>query len=269
MNSTLRLENVSVSARSTTGHNRFILRDIHLSLQTGDRIGLLGQNGSGKTTLARVFCGLTKPNKGRVTRSPKKCRTVLALQRAEDLFVKSTVAEQLRSYIRGKAREEDIEALMESVGLGAEYAERRLIYLSGGEQRLVAIACALATGADFIVLDEPFAGLDSAGRHRIGATLKDLANRRSIGMIIISHHPDDLLGIAEKLWVLQESRVVYSGDIQSVPVNILDRCLGSNDGSIFHLMRRFEEHNYRLPDAIYRCAEPQELALQLEKAFIK
>lgn len=267
MTNEIKLEGVSISAKSSTSHDHLILRDISLELRTGDLVGLLGQNGSGKTTLARALCGLVKPSKGHISRTPKKVRTVLALQRAEDLFVRATVGMQLRSYIKGKATDEKIITLMESVGLSADYAERHLHHLSSGEQRLVAIACALATDAAFIILDEPFAGLDSYSRRRVHATLQNLANCHPIGMVVISHHPDDLLGIVNKLWMLDGNTIVYRGPLRSVPMDILERCLGMGDISFLHLMRSYEARNASLPDAFYHNGEPQKLAALLEKAL--
>lgn len=267
MTSEIRLEAVSVSARSSTGHDRSILHDVNLCLKTGDRVGILGSNGSGKTTLARVLCGLLKPNKGRVIRFPKKSRAVLALQRAEDLFVRPTVEMQLRSYMKGNVTNEAIITLMESVGLNGGYAQRRLRELSGGEQRLVAIACVLATDAAFIILDEPFAGLDNHSRRQVRATLQALAGRRSIGMAVISHHPDDLLGIAEKAWVLDNNGLLYDGEFRSTPVSVLAHCLGPDDTSLFHLMRRYEERRASLPDDLFREHDPRKLAALLEKVF--
>lgn len=267
MTNEINLKGVSVSVKSSTGRDHLILRDISLELRTGDLVGLLGQNGSGKTTLARVLCGLVKPSKGHISRTPKKIRTVLALQRAEDLFVSATVSMQLRSYIKGKATDEKIINLMGSVGLSADYAERHLHRLSSGEQRLVAIACALATDAAFIILDEPFAGLDSYSRRRVHATLQDLANSRPIGMVVISHHPDDLLGIVNKLWILDDNALVYRGPLRSVPMGILERCLGTDDISFFHLMRSYEVRNAPLPDTFYHNGESQKLATLLEKVL--
>lgn len=267
MTGELRLEDVWVSVKSSTGHDRTVLRNLNLVLRTGDRIGLLGRNGSGKTTLARVLCGLAKPSKGRLRKSPKNCRVMLALQRAEDLFVKATVAEQLRSYSKKKITEDDIVSLLNDVGLAAEHADRQLRHLSGGEQRLIAIACVLATNADLIVLDEPFAGLDGHSRRQVSLTLQALANSHPVGIVVISHHPDDLLGIAKQLWVLNDGDLICDGEFRSVPVDILERCLGSSDTSFFHLLRRYEEFYAPVPDALYDCSEPQDLAILLEKVL--
>lgn len=269
MTSEIKLEEVSVSVKSPVGHEHHILRNVNLELRTGDLVGLLGRNGSGKTTLARVLCGLTKPTKGRISRkpTPKESRTVLALQRAEDLFVRATVSMQVRSYMKGGGTEGELVTLLESVGLSASYGERRLPHLSSGEQRLIAIACALATDATFIILDEPFAGLDSFSRHQIRATLQHLANSRSIGMVVLSHHPDDLLGIVDKLWVLDDNTLTYSGFFRSAPVDILERCLGTDSTSFFYLMRRFEKHHSSLPDALYYGVEPRKVAALLDKVL--
>ena len=267
MTGELRLERVSVAVRQASGGRRLILRDVDLALRAGDRVGVLGHNGSGKTTLARVLCGLVKPSRGRLIKSPRHCRAVLALQRAEDLFVKATVGEQLRSYMPGRATEEGLVALMESVGLAAGDAERRLRHLSGGEQRQVAIACALATAADFLILDEPFAGLDSEGRQQVSAALRGVADRRAIGLVVITHHPDDLLGIVDQLWILDDGSLLYAGNLRQVPVEALERALGSDNLSLVHWLRRYETGHASLPDVLYRTHTADELVRLLNEAF--
>ena len=119
---------------------------------------------------------------------------------------------------------------------------------------ILAIACALASGAPFLVLDEPMAGLDIQGRILVKDALIKLNQKRDLGCIIVSHHPDDLLGLVERLWILEKGKLIYDGSFQQVPLQTLESCISKADLSMYYWMRKWETENSELPVEIYKTS---------------
>jgi ABC-type multidrug transport system ATPase subunit len=161
------LANLGVKVVAPDSSTHWALQNVTMVCHAGERIGLLGRNGSGKTTLVRLIGGLDRPTKGKISIRPNRTRVGLVLQRPEEHFVRGTVGEQINSYAPKSLDPDTIHNLMAEVGLPSELGKWPPLRLSTGQQRLVAIACMLATGASIVVLDEPMAGLDSSGRRLV------------------------------------------------------------------------------------------------------
>jgi ABC-type multidrug transport system ATPase subunit len=126
---------------------------------------------------------------------------------------------------------------MEAVGLSIEMGFASPLKLSTGQQRLVAIACAMASQPDMIIFDEPMAGLDLNARESVRESLHRLKQTRNMGWIIVSHHPDDLIGLVDRIWILNEGQLTYDGSFAEVPPAALSTCIAPEDMSWYWLLR--------------------------------
>lgn len=262
------LNALDVRIKDIDGSVRSILSDVSVSFNSGEKIGMLGRNGSGKTTLVRLLCGLDRPSSGNIKKQPKSVRVMAVLQRPEEHFVRGSVGEQINSYAPNSLSPAEIHELMEMIGLSAEFGGWPPLRLSSGQQRLVALACALASGVPFLVLDEPMAGLDAQGRKLVKNALTQLNLKRELGCIIVSHHPDDLLGIVDRLWIMERGRLVYDGLFHHVPPQILEVCLSKSDLSMYYWMRRWESERTALPGGIYKTSTAKEIIDYLQEVSI-
>ncbi|MBA3531032.1 MAG: ABC transporter ATP-binding protein [Ardenticatenales bacterium] len=251
---------MSVKIHTADGTPRPILNHINATCQQGERIGLLGRNGSGKSTLARLLAGLERATGGKIQKLPSRARVMLLLQRPEEHFSRATVLAEVASYAPKRIDSPTIYALLEKVGLSSKLAARSPRFLSTGQQRQVAIACALATQSSLLVLDEPMAGLDMVGRSLVRETLSQLDPERGRILFIISHHPDDLMGVVEQFWILDQGNLLYNGPLQNTPLAALAACLSPTDPSLFYALRRLESRDIPLPSEAYGYQTPQGLA---------
>ena len=257
------LDQVGIRGFAEDGSLRWLLEDVSITCRCGERIGLIGPNGSGKTTLARLISGLDKPSAGTVHIEPFTARVVPVFQRPEDHFIRETVGRQIASYASKRLSGEKIQSLMNRVGLSAEAQDAPPLRLSGGQQRLTAIACALAADADVIILDEPMAGLDGRGRYLVRRAMNQISYDRNVGLILISHHPDDLLGLADRLWILNRGHLDYDGPLDDSPVELLEEVFSTRDTSLFLFLRQVESRGLKLPREIYLGTEAEQIAKYL------
>ena len=266
MTLTLRARDVDLRARTADGQWRWRLRAVSLACAAGERIGVLGANGAGKSSLARVLCGLERPSRGRARVEPGGGRVMLVMQRPEEHFVSATVHAEIEGFTGQRLEASHTAALLKVVGADPAIASCSPRLLSTGEQRAVAIACALATGPSFLILDEPMAGLDATARRQTLDALRAMSEHQRIGVILISHHPDDLLGWAQRVWILAEGAALYDGPLRSAPVVCLRRSLDESASSLYLALRTLEEDGLALPAAIYDASDPAGIARALSGA---
>ena len=218
--------------------SRLVVEDVSLTVQSGEVVGLLGPNGAGKTTSFYMIVGLVRSDGGQilidgedVTRMPihKRSRMGLSyLPQEASIFRKLTVAENVRAILELQTNDQgqglssaDIEkSLTELLGdLRVEHLrDSPAVALSGGERRRVEIARALATNPRFILLDEPFAGIDPIAVieiQRIIAFLK----QRGIGVLITDHNVRETLGICDHAYIISEGRVLAEGTPDEIVTN--------------------------------------------------
>lgn len=190
-----------------------------LRIDDGEFVVLAGPNGAGKTTLVRHFDALLAPDSGRVLvdgrpahEHPVASRTAVGMvfQDPRDCFVAATVAEDVAFGPENLGLDRDeidrrVRTALDAVGMAGR-DEARIDRLSGGEQGRVAIAGALAMAPAHLVLDEPFAGLDAAGRASVRDAVADLKDRGT-GVIVVTHDPAAVLDLADRVVVLVEGRV--------------------------------------------------------------
>ncbi|PPC90286.1 MAG: LPS export ABC transporter ATP-binding protein [Methylobacter sp.] len=214
-------------------NKRNIVNGVSLHVETGEIVGLLGPNGAGKTTSFYMMVGLVKADAGEImldsqsiTHYPMHRRAQLGigyLPQEPSVFRKLSVADNLRAVlqVRGDLSDSQIELAIES--LLEEFhiphlKEQTAMSLSGGERRRLEIARALATDPQFILLDEPFAGVDPISVDDIKKIIEHL-KVRGIGVLITEHNVRETLGICDRAYILNEGKVIAAGEPQSIVAN--------------------------------------------------
>jgi lipopolysaccharide export system ATP-binding protein len=215
---------LQVFGLSKSYRGRRVVNQVSLELQRGEVVGLLGPNGAGKTTTFYMIVGLIAPEEGRVRLCGEEITSLPMYQRARSgisylpqepsVFRKLTVLENLRSIaetldISTQEREELTSSLLEEFGI--EHLRNQGAYtLSGGERRRLEIARALVLTPQFILLDEPFAGIDPLAVldiQRIIGRLKD----RGIGVLITDHNVRETLNITDRAYIINDGKIMREG----------------------------------------------------------
>jgi lipopolysaccharide export system ATP-binding protein len=204
--------------------DRCVVRDVTLDVRPGEVVGLLGPNGAGKTTSFHMIVGLTRPDAGRirlhgddVTPRPMYERARLGLgylPQEASIFRRLTVAENVLAILEtlpiGAAeRRARLERLLAELGL-SRLAGTRADALSGGERRRLEITRALVVSPSFMLLDEPFAGIDPIAVVDIQTIVTQLKNR-GIGVLITDHNVRETLGICDRAYIVNEGVVLEEG----------------------------------------------------------
>jgi lipopolysaccharide export system ATP-binding protein len=236
----------SLSARnlSKAYKGRKVVNGISIDVSNGEIVGLLGPNGAGKTTCFYMIVGLIGCDRGSIyldksdiTRLPmhKRARMGLGyLPQEASVFRKLSVSDNIMSILETRAelddsgRTEELEHLMHELHI-AHLKDSSAISLSGGERRRVEIARALAAKPDFVLLDEPFAGVDPisvADIQHLIAHLRDMG----IGILITDHSVRETLGICERAYIINEGQVIAEGEPDTILQNqhVREVYLGQN-----------------------------------------
>jgi lipopolysaccharide export system ATP-binding protein len=224
--------NLRTAALSKRYKKRTVVRDVSLDVMSGEVVGLLGPNGAGKTTCFYMIVGLVPADGGRIfveerdiTRLPIHRRARLGLSylpQEASVFRRLTVEENVRAVLELMALEpEAIESRLDEL-LGelhiAHLRDAPALSLSGGERRRVEICRALATRPAFILLDEPFAGVDPIAVLDIQRIIRFL-RERGIGVLITDHNVRETLGICDRAYIINEGSVLASGKPEEIVYN--------------------------------------------------
>ncbi len=208
---------------------RYVVEDVSIELKQGEVVGLLGPNGAGKTTTFYMIVGLIKPTSGKIfldgndiTRVPmyKRSRYGLGyLPQEASIFRRLTVKQNIMSILElrkmSKAeRHERCDQLMEDFGI-AHLKDSYGYILSGGERRRTEIARSLATDPKFILLDEPFAGIDPIAVEDLMELVKSLSDR-GIGVLVTDHNVHEALSITCRSYLLFEGSILKSGSAEEL-----------------------------------------------------
>jgi len=211
---------------------RVVVKDVSLDVTSGEVIGLLGPNGAGKTTCFYMMVGLVPLDGGelyldgsRLTHMPIHRRALLGLSylpQEASIFRRLTVAENVRAVLELQPLDEDeigerLEQLLKDLNVG-HLRSNPAISLSGGERRRVEIARALATQPRFILLDEPFAGVDPIAVLDIQKIIGFLKNR-GIGVVITDHNVRETLGICDRAYIINDGSVLACGNPDEIVYN--------------------------------------------------
>ncbi|MEE9321843.1 MAG: LPS export ABC transporter ATP-binding protein [Granulosicoccus sp.] len=212
---------------------RKVLEGVSLSVSSGDVVGLLGPNGAGKTTCFYMVVGLVQPDSGQIliddrdiTNHPMHIRARLGvgyLPQEASVFRQLTVAQNIAAILETRkamtkaAQHDRLEALLEELQI-THIRESLGISLSGGERRRVEIARALAADPGFILLDEPFAGVDPISILDIQRIITHL-KERGIGVLITDHNVRETLGICDRAYILSHGKLIAEGTPKAVLAN--------------------------------------------------
>jgi len=226
-----------MSALKATGlaksyKSRQVVRDLSLELDSGEVVGLLGPNGAGKTTAFYMIVGLVPCDAGRIllddvdlTLLPMDRRAQLGLgylPQEASVFRRLSVQDNILAILETRdmeraAREERLEQLLAELRIG-HVRKTQGLSLSGGERRRVEIARALAAEPRFMLLDEPFAGVDPLSVLDIQRIIRELTER-SIGVLITDHNVRETLGVCARAYIVNQGTVIASGTAEEVLAN--------------------------------------------------
>lgn len=233
--------------------SRTVVNHVSIEVKQGEIVGLLGPNGAGKTTTFYMTVGLVVPNAGKIFLNDQEITKFPVYKRAQhgigylaqeaSIFRKMTVEDNIRSVLEmtnttKEYQKEKLEALIDEFGL---HKVRRNLgdRLSGGERRRAEIARCLAIDPKFIMLDEPFAGVDPIAVHDIQEIVAKL-KYKNIGILITDHNVDETLSITDRAYLLFEGKVLFQGSAEDLAGNeiVREKYLGKD----FELKKRSFEH---------------------------
>ncbi len=226
------MSTLSVAALNKRYKSRIVVHDVSLAVGSGEVVGLLGPNGAGKTTCFYMIVGLVAADGGTIeldgddlTRMPIHSRARLGLSylpQEASIFRKLSVADNVQAILELQGIDADeianrLDALLEDLSI-SHLRDASAVSLSGGERRRVEIARALATRPRFILLDEPFAGIDPIAVLDIQKIIGFL-KEREIGVMITDHNVRETLGICDRAYIINEGRVLASGPPDEIVYN--------------------------------------------------
>ena len=226
---TLKAQHLAKSYKS-----RQVVRDVSLSIDSGQIVGLLGPNGAGKTTCFYMIVGLVQADQGRVliddldvSHQPRHGRAragIGSLPQEASSFRKLSVADNMailetRKELDAAGRRKELESLLQEFHI-SHIRDNLGMSLSGGERRRVEIARALATAPKFILLDEPFAGVDPISVGDIKQIIHHL-KAKGIGVLITDHNVRETLDICETAYIVNDGRLIAEGDAETILANEL------------------------------------------------
>jgi lipopolysaccharide export system ATP-binding protein len=203
---------------------RIVVSDVSLAVRRGEAVGLLGPNGAGKTTVFTMIMGLVKPDGGDIRLDGRRITHLPLFQRGRlgigylpqepsifrGLSVKGNILAVLESHVRSKReRLRRLDELLEEFGI-AHLADVSALALSGGERRRTEIARAVASDPVFMLLDEPFAGVDPIAVAEVKTLVRQLT-RRGIGVLITDHSVRETLSLVDRAYLIHDGRVMIQG----------------------------------------------------------
>lgn len=211
---------------------RPVVNDVSFNVNIGEVVGLLGPNGAGKTTSFYAVVGIIQPDGGEIwihdnhiSGLPIHARAragVGYLPQETSVFRRLTVEENLRlvqEFQEGPAavKQEQLEQLLDEFGL-TRHRHKPAIQLSGGERRRVEIARAIAANPKYLLLDEPFTGIDPIAIQDIQKLIEQLKTR-GLGILLTDHNPKATLNIVDRAYIIHDGKIIYSGSAQDVAEN--------------------------------------------------
>lgn len=229
----LKTEELTYTYSEGTPFEKTAVDHVNLEIEEGGLVGVMGHTGSGKSTLIQHFNGLLKPTSGRILldgediwADKNKIRDVrfkvgLVFQYPEYQIFEDTVYRDIAFGPRNMGLDEDeikrrIYETAEYIGLSEKLLERSPFELSGGQKRRVAIAGVMAMNPRVLILDEPTAGLDPAGRDRILGCIKEYHRKTGNTVLVVSHSMEDIAKFADKILVMNKARLFCYDDTEKV-----------------------------------------------------
>ena len=214
--------------------DRSVVNDVSFDVNKGEVVCLLGPNGAGKTTTFYMVVGLVKPNKGQILLDgldisawPMNIRAKAGigyLPQEASIFRKLTVEDniklvlQMNDKLTENEKKRKLEELLDEFGV-TRLRNYSAVSLSGGERRRVELARALAASPDFILLDEPFTGIDPIAIGEIKDNIRKLSEDKGLGVLITDHNPKATLSITDRAYVIFDGKIKIQGRSQDVAVD--------------------------------------------------
>lgn len=269
----IKLKNVSYVYMQGGPFEKKALNNVSLEIDEGEFIGLIGHTGSGKSTLIQLLNGLLKPSEGEITvgkycltDKKTKLRDVrfnvgLVMQYPEYQLFEETVFKDIAFGPKNMGLDEEeirhrVEFAANLVGLRPELLDKSPFDLSGGQKRRVAIASVLAMEPKVLILDEPTAGLDPAGRDEILYKIKDMHERMNLTVILVSHSMEDVAKLADRILVMNGGEVEMFGTPREIFKNG-DRLteIGLNVPQVTRIANGLKKRGFPIDDGIYTVEE--------------
>ena len=273
-------ENVCHTYQAGSPFEKAALKDINLHITAGELVAIIGHTGSGKSTLIQHFNALLKPTSGRVlidgvdTSTPKQdLRAVrkkvgLVFQYPEHQLMEETVRKDIAFGPKNLGLPEDeiaerVLVAAKAIGLKDELLDKSPFELSGGEKRRVAIAGVLAMEPDVLVLDEPTAGLDPAGRDELLDLVRQL-NDCGMTIVLVSHSMEDVARTARRIIVINDTRIAYDGSVAEVFSHVRELTdMGLSVPQVSLVIDRLRARGVDLPGDIYTVEQARDALLGL------
>ncbi len=279
----IKLTNVFHTYSKGTPFERRALNDVSLEISKGEFVAIIGHTGSGKSTLVQHLNGLLKPTEGKafideVDLSGKGTEVKAARQQVGMVFqypehqiFAETVFEDIAFGPRNKGFNEDevakqVREAMAFVGLDYDtYAQRSPFQLSGGQMRRVAIAGVVAMNPDYLVLDEPSAGLDPCSRNAVFKEILELHKSRGIAIVLVTHSMEEAAKYADRMLVINGGKVMFDGKPMEIFRNHSQELIavGMDVPQVFKLADLLRQRGLQLPENI---KDEQALIKAIKKA---
>lgn len=269
----IKLKNVSYVYMQGGPFEKKALNNVSLEIDEGEFIGLIGHTGSGKSTLIQLLNGLLKPSEGEITvgkycltDKKTKLRDVrfdvgLVMQYPEYQLFEETVFKDIAFGPKNMGLDEEeirhrVEFAANLVGLKSELLDKSPFDLSGGQKRRAAIAGVLAMEPKVLILDEPTAGLDPAGRDEILYKIKDMHERMNLTVILVSHSMEDVAKLADRILVMNGGEVEMFGTPREI-FKKGDRLteIGLNVPQVTRIADGLRRRGFPIDDGIYTVEE--------------
>ena len=269
----LTLQNVSYSYNPDAPEPSYAVRNVSLTIHSGDFTALIGHTGSGKSTLIQFMNGLLRPTEGQVLfngedifakKYPLKTlrqKVGLVFQYPEHQLFEETILKDIcfgpkNMGLPKEEQEARARHAMKLVGLPESYEEKSPFELSGGEKRRVAIAGVLAMKPECLILDEPTAGLDPSGRDDILGTVRALSDEEGIAVVLVSHSMEDVALYAERLFVMRKGELLYDDTPKAVFRHYKElEKIGLSAPQVTYIAHALQEKGFDIDDDVMTVAE--------------
>lgn len=275
----LEVKNLTHIYGEETAFERVALKNVSLTINRGEFIGLIGHTGSGKSTLIQHLNALVKGNEGGVyfkgadiNADKSKLKEIrqkigLVFQYPEHQIFESTIYDEVafgpkNCGLEGEELDKRIKEALAFVGMGEEFYKKSPFDLSGGQKRRVAIASILAMKPEVLVLDEPMAGLDPYGRDEILGNIKKMHHELGITIILVSHSMEDIANIADRIIVMNKGSVAMFDTVDNVFAGADELTdMGLNAPQMTLLFTRLKKLGLDVPANIYNVKEGAEIMI--------
>ena len=268
----LKISNISIN------FDRPILRNVNLIIKKGELLGLVGKSGAGKSSLLKIIAGILNPNSGQLTWNNEimppanellipgyKNFSIVNQDFKLDLF--HTVEENIRESILAMPflkREKRIKELLNLLKL-QKVAQVKASIISGGEKQRLAIARAIAHSPDVLLLDEPFGHLDTVLKFKLAETIVQLKQKENIAIILVSHDPQDILGLCDNITFLRNGKLSKKRSPKEIYYQLKNKAIAQMFGPYNEIEFEGSIQTFR-PDE-YELSEKSEIEVEFQYAL--